>query len=53
MKHVQCCSHKFIKTYKGERYQILGSVTLPVWRHGKQNNLAFNITEDDFTPFCL
>ena len=50
MKRVQCCSHKFIKTYTGERYQILGSVTLPVWRHGKQSNLAFNITEDDFTP---
>ena len=50
MKRVQCCSHKFIKTYTCERYQILGSVTLPVWRHGKQSNLAFNITEDDFTP---
>ena len=50
MKRVPCCSHKFTKTYTGERYQILGSVTLPVWRHGKQSNLAFNITEDDFTP---
>ena len=50
MKRVQCCSHKFIKTYTGERYQILGSVTLPVWRQGKQSNFAFNITEDDFTP---
>ena len=50
MKRVQCCSHKFIKTYTGERYQILGSVTLPVWRLGKQSSLTFNITADDFTP---
>ena len=51
MKRVQCCPHKFINTYTGERYQILGSVTVPVWRQGKQSNLAFNIAEDDFTPF--
>ena len=50
MKRVQCCSHKFIKTYTGERYQILGPVTLPVWRLGKQSSLTFNITADDFTP---
>ena len=50
MKRVQCYSHKFIKTYTGKRYQIFGSFTLPVWRHGKQSNLAFNITEHDFTP---
>ena len=50
MKKLHRCTHKYIMTYTGERYQILGSVTLPVWRRGKQTKLMFNITNDDFMP---
>ncbi|RLJ22758.1 hypothetical protein DJ031_00290, partial [bacterium endosymbiont of Escarpia laminata] len=50
MKKLQHCTHKYIRTYTGEKYQILGWVTLPVWRQGKQSNLTFNITNDDFMP---
>ena len=50
MKKLHRCTHKYIRTYTGERYQILGSVTLPVWRRGKQTKLTFNITNDDFMP---
>ena len=50
MKKINRCTRMYIRTYTGERYQILGWVTLPVWRHGKQSSLTFNITNDDFTP---
>ena len=50
MQKINRCTHMYIRTYTGERYQILGWVTLPVWRHGKQSSLTFNITNDDFTP---
>ena len=50
MKKVQRCTHKYIRTYTGERYQILGSVSLAVWRRGKPTKLTFNITNDDFMP---
>ena len=50
MRKLHRCSHKYIRTYTGERYLILGSVTLSVWRRGKQTKLTFNITNDDFMP---
>ncbi|XP_067047046.1 uncharacterized protein [Acropora muricata] len=50
LKQVNRCSHKFIKTYTNERYRIMGSTELPIWRHGKRDVLLFNITEDDLAP---
>ena len=50
MKRVDSCTNKFIKTYTGERYPIMGSVTLPIWRNGKEDELSFNITQHDFIP---
>ncbi|PFX12592.1 Transposon Tf2-9 polyprotein [Stylophora pistillata] len=47
LKQVNLCSHKFIKTSTNERYRIMGSKELPIWRHGKRDVLLFNITEDD------
>ena len=47
---VQRCTHKYIRTYTGERYQIIGSVSLAVWRRGKSTKLTFNITTDDVMP---
>ena len=47
LKQVNRCSHKFIKTYTNERYRIMGSTELPIWRHGKRDVLLFNITEED------
>lgn len=41
-------THKFIKTYTGERYQIFGTVTVTIWRHKRQDVLTFNITDNDF-----
>ena len=49
MKKLHRCTHKYIRTYTGERYQTLGSVR-PVWRRGKQTKLTFNITNDDSMP---
>ena len=53
LKQVNGCSHKFIKTYTNERYRIMGSTELPIWRHGKRDVLLFNITEDDLAPLLF
>lgn len=37
LKQVNRCSHKLIKTYTNERYRIMGSTELPIWRHGKRD----------------
>ena len=50
MQHVKFCSHKFIKTYTNERYEILGFADIPTWRRGHATILQFNITEDDLAP---
>lgn len=39
LKQVNRCPHKFIKTYTNERYKIMGSTELPIWRYGKKDVL--------------
>ena len=53
MKRVDSRTKKFIKTYTGERYPILGSVTLPIWRNGKEDELSFSVTQHDFIPLFV
>ena len=47
MRKLHRCTHKYIRTYTGERYQILGSVTLPVSRRGKQTKLTLKADQEN------
>ncbi|CAB4025249.1 Hypothetical predicted protein, partial [Paramuricea clavata] len=41
------------KGYTGERRNITGKVTLPVWHEGKKQLIKFNIIDGDYRPILF